>query len=458
MKKIIIAIIVLVFMAGASIGFYLAAKDHKNKEKQQTKEELADNVLFNFDPYSPTKIVFSKGSETYTAERSEGEDWALTDNDFKLDQTYCQLICTYLSNLKAITNYGAVTDEKLAMYGLDDPDKIEITNPSGTHTIYIGSESPTGEYYYVTVDGKKNVYAVDAQHGSVLKLDRLLLKDKMIVPYSLYDIKQITSYKDGKVLCDLTYDTESQLWSLPKEYADIQLDQTAVTAALNEFVRLEAEEMLDEKLDDLSKYGFDKPWGDVVVKGIDGSEHRILISANEDDPTYCFVLVDGEQVELYYKADLTVSQALPYNYIVENYVSADSYNVSSFKFSYMNNNDTCEVNIKEMECKYNGKDIDFNSSENYVAFNNFFNSFAILKLTGTDVKAEPELKEPAMTAEYAFNDGSKLKIDLVKGEDTNYYVFRDGKYIGAYVDENMLTGRNSLSEFYIKFKKLAGLE
>ena len=110
-----------------------------------------------------------------------------------------------------------------------------------------------------------------------------------------------------------------------------------------------------------------------------------------------------------------------------------------------------------MECKYNGKDVDFDSTENYVAFNNFFNAFAILKLTGTDVNAKPELKDPAMTAEYTFKEGGTLKIDLVKGEDSHYYVFRDGKYIGAYVDEDMLTGRNSLSEFYIKFKKLAGL-
>ncbi len=456
MKKIFIGLIALIFLSGASIGFYLAAKHNKDKEKEQTKLELADNVLFSFDPYSPTKIVFSKGNEVYTAEKTD-DAWTLSTDEFKLDQTYFQLICTYLSDLKAETNYGSVTDEKLAMYGLDDPDKVEITVPSGTHTIYVGGESPTGDYYYVTVDGKNNVYAIDSQQGSVLKLDRLLLKNKMIVPYSLYDIKQVTTYKDGKVLCDLTFDTDAQTWSLPKEYSELELDQTAVTAALNDLVRLEAEEMLDEKLDDLSKYGFDKPYGDIVVKGIDGSEHHILLSANEDDPTYCFALIDDEQVELYYKADLTLSQALPYNYIVHNYVSANSYNVSSFKFSYIGNNDTCEVDIENMKCKYNGKDVDFDSTENYVAFNNFFNSFAILKFTGTDTDAKPELKDPVMTAEYGFKDGKTLKIDLVKGGEKNYYVFRDGKYIGAYVDESMLTGRDSLSEFYIKFKKLAGI-
>ncbi len=456
MKKPIIALIVLLIIAGGSVGALLAVKNKQNKEKQLKAEDIADNKLFSFDPYSVTKIVFSKDNEVYTAEKNE-DIWSLDNNEFNLDQTYYQLICTYLSDLTADTKYGEVTDDKLAMYGLDAPDKIEVTEPSGTHTIYIGNESPTGEYYYVTVDGKNNVYAIDAEHGSVLKLDRLLLKDKKIVPYSLYDIKEFTTYKDGKALCDLTYDPDTQTWSLPDAYSDITLDQTAVTAALNDLVRLEAVEMLDEKLDDPKKYGFDKPTGEAVVKGLDRSEHHLLMSTNEEDPTYCFILIDGEQVELYYKGDLDIIQSEPYDYIVKNYVCATSYDISGFSFSYLGNNDTCEIDIENMDCKYNGKNIDFDSGENYVSFNNFFGSFSVLKLSGTDVEAKPELKDPVMTAEYTFKTGEKVKIELVKGDNSDYYVFRDGKYIGACIDETMLTGRNSLSEFYIKFKKIAGV-
>ena len=187
MKKPIIALIILLIIAGGSVGALMAVKNKQNKEKQHKAADVADNKLFSFDPYSVTKIVFSKGDEVYTAEKND-DLWKLDNEEFKLDQTYYQLICSYLSDLTADTKYGEVTDDKLKMYGLDAPDKIEVTEPSGTHTIYIGNESPTGEYYYVTVDGKNNVYAIDAERGSALKLDRLLLKDKMIVPYSLYDI------------------------------------------------------------------------------------------------------------------------------------------------------------------------------------------------------------------------------------------------------------------------------
>ncbi len=456
MNKRIIALIVLLLMAAASIGTMLLLKGKKNKEEQQAQEQLNDNVLFSFDPYSPTQLVFRKGDESYTC-KLEDENWVLESGEFPVDQTYCQLVCSYCSNLTASENYGEITDEKLKMYGLEQPDTVEITEPKGTHIINIGSESPTGDYCYVTVEGKNNVYAVPIVRGSVLKLDRLLIKNKELLPYTLYDLKEVTVYKDGKVTCDLTYDEKDSKWVLPAEYSQLTLDQTEVTAKFNNIVRIEAEEMMDEKLDDLKKYGFDKPYGEAVVKGLDGSEHHLLVSIKEDEPQYCYVLVDHEQVEMYYTSDLNFTQCTPYDYIVQNY-NVESYpNISGFTFKFKDNDDTCKLDVKANECTYNGKSVDISSSELYLALNNFCNSFTVLKLTGTDIKVKPELKDPELSAVIENKDGGRIRIDLVKGEETRYYVFRDGKYIGAYVDESMLTGRNSVSDFCLKFKKLANI-
>ena len=128
MKKAIIALIVLILAAGGSVGAFLAVKNGKEKEKQQASKVLAENELFSFDPYSPTKIVFSKGDEVYEVEK-QNDKWTLTSGEFAMDQDYCQLICTYFSDLTAETNYGEITDEKLEMYGLTDPDTIEVTEP-----------------------------------------------------------------------------------------------------------------------------------------------------------------------------------------------------------------------------------------------------------------------------------------------------------------------------------------
>lgn len=457
MKKPIIALIVLVIAAIGSTAAFLAVKNKKDKETKQAQEKLAENVLLSFDSDSPTKLTFSKDGETYVCQRNDGL-WELESGEFTVDQTYCQLVCTYTSNLEAVENYGEITDEKLAMYGLDSPDTLEVTEPKGTHTIHIGNQSPTGNYYYVTLEGKNNIYAVEAMQGSVLKLDRLLIKNKELLPYTLYDLKQVTTYTDGEVRCELTFDEESQTWSLPKEYSEVELDQTKVTAEFNNIVRLEALDMMDEKLDDLTKYGFDKPYGEAVIKGLDGTERKLLISVDETDPDYCYVLIDGEQVEKYYTQDMHFTQLLPYDFIMQDYTAAKSYNTDSFKLKFNNIDISTELDMDNNKCTVNGKEVDLGTNEKYVAFDNFFNSMSIFKFKGTDVKAKPELKDPAFTAEFKLTEGESLKIELVKGEDTNYYVFRNGKYIGAYVEESMLTGRNSLSEFFIKFQKLAGLE
>jgi hypothetical protein len=110
MKKAIIALIVLILAAGGSVGAFLAVKNGKEKEKQQASKVLAENELFSFDPYSPTKIVFSKGDEVYEVEKHD-DKWTLTSGEFAMDQDYCQLICTYFSDLTAETNYGEITDE-----------------------------------------------------------------------------------------------------------------------------------------------------------------------------------------------------------------------------------------------------------------------------------------------------------------------------------------------------------
>ena len=245
MKKAIIALIVLILAAGGSVGAFLAVKNGKEKEKQQASKVLAENELFSFDPYSPTKIVFSKGDEVYEVVK-QNDKWTLTSGEFAMDQDYCQLICTYFSDLTAETNYGEITDEKLEMYGLTDPDTIEVTEPGGTHILKVGDPSPMGDYYYVTADGRDKVYAISYMEGSVLKLDRLLLKNKELLTYSLYDIKEVIVKKDGKTTLDLSFDPDTQEWSLPDEYSSLKVDPTMITTVLNNLVRLESEEMLDE--------------------------------------------------------------------------------------------------------------------------------------------------------------------------------------------------------------------
>lgn len=461
MKKPIIAFAVLLVAAGASVGAFLAVKNKKDKEDKASSQIIEDNKLVEIDPDSITKVDFQCEDGLYTAEyNEETKKWSLTNrSDFPLDQLYLQYVCNYSATLTAETNYGEATDEAKALYGLDDPQSVTLYSGDTTHTIYVGDISPTNDFYYVMVDDRNTIYAVDSMYSSAFKSSRLLLKNKELLPYDPYTISQLSVIKNGETTCELTFDADAQTWSLPQEYSQIVFDQTAVTPIINNITSIEAEELLDEDLQDLSKYGFDAPDAEVVVKGTDGTERKFLVSLFDDNPTYSYVLIeDDNQVELYYTADLSFIDNTAYDYIVQNIQSAELYNISGFELTFGGNTDTCTVNMQESTCQMNGNTVDFSDSSIYTAFQNFFSSFNTLRLTSLDMDAKPELTDPILTVVYHFADTDDLKVDLVSDGADSYYVFRNGVYSGEVAGNELDGSRTSLAEMRNSFFSLAGLE
>ena len=265
MKKHIIAFLILLIAAGVSVGVFLKVRDKKEKETKQKEVEIADLSLFSFDSSVIDKIEIKNPEGSYTAQLQD-KKWVLTDGgDFVLDQDYMILMCTYFSTLTASDTHTGSPES----YGLDEANASTITLSGGgqSYTINIGNVSPTKEYYYVTVEGKSKIYSVASVYdgGNNFSTEKMILKSKHLVEYGDNDISQITIIRDGKIVCDLTYDEESAKWSLPEEYSLFELDVTAVTSMINVMTRLEAEQMLDEDLTDMSKYGFDDPYAEVIV-------------------------------------------------------------------------------------------------------------------------------------------------------------------------------------------------
>lgn len=451
MKKPIIALVALVVAAGGSLGAFFAVKNKKDKEDAAVTSQIADYALFSFDANSVTSIDFIGKDEEYTVQPDSEGIWHLSTGEFEIDEVYIQLIRTYTSTLTAETSYGKADDEKKAMYGLDDPDTIVIHEPDGTHTLYIGDVSPTGDYYYVMTGDKDNIYALDSTYASVLVIDRLMLKSKKLAPFVVDGIESITFRQDGKDTCEMFYDKDQQKWSLAEEYSQLTVDQTAITAMINAMIRLEAEEMLDEDLTDLKKYGFDDPDGEAVIKGLDGSERSFLVKTMEEDPSYSYVLIEDDgQVEIYYTADMSFVRSTPYKYIDQTMRLADVYTISGFELELDGETDSCTIDANERTCEYNGTEVDIDTSSNFVLLQNFFGTFSNISIMELDTEAEPELKDPRLTAVYHTEDGD-ITLQLVKKTDELYYIFRNGEYTGALADGKIFSGRTSIKEFRNQF-------
>ena len=457
MKKNVIALVVLLAAAGGSVGAYLAVKNKKDDETKQYQEQIADLNLFNFDAESINKIDFISSEGEYTAELIDSQ-WQLTSgDDFALDQDYINLLCTYAGELTAETSYSG----NKADYGLDDANATTIVLSGGgqSYTLHIGNVSPTSDYYYVSVGDKSQIYAVSSLYGSEFSTDRLMLKAKDLVPYDDYEISEIIIKKNGEITCELKYDPEAYSWSLPEEYSGLTFDNTAVTSMVNSMTRLEAEQMLDENLDDLSKYGFDDPYAEITIKGLDGTERVITIGSAYNGGTYTNVLIgDDNQVEAYYTADLSFADKTPFDFLADTVYNPSMYEITGLDLTFGGKEYNITVDMNESKGTFNGAEFDMNIMNVSTAFQNFYSSFTTVILSGIDINADPTLDEPLLTAVYHCSDGTDFTYQIVAGENENCYIFNDGKYTGMLLASSRLTGKNSVQSFLEKFISTANLE
>lgn len=464
MKKYIIAFLVLLIAAGGSVGIYLNVRSKKDKETKQHQEKIAELQLFSFNSEAIDKIVINDPEGSYTAQLQD-DGWILTEGgDFVLDQDYIKLMCSYFSTLKAAGRHSGNLEE----YALDKDHVSTITFSGGgqSYTVSVGGVSPTKEYYYVMVDGRQEIYSVDSVYGSGsnFSTEKMMLKSKNLVPYEDNDIAHITIKKGGEIICDLDYNQENETWSLPEKYSGFQFDVTAVTSMINVITRLQAEQMLDENLTDMSKYGFDDPYAEVVITGKDGTQRNILAGDFSEDGRYINMLVydngdtEKNQVEVYYKSDTDFVDYTPIDFISTTVYNPSMYNVSSFKVLYDGEEFEFAMDQEQKRCQYNGQTIQLAVDSVLTAFTNYYNSFSTYVVKRIDLESDPKLTDPLLTVEYRLSDGTETVYQLTDAGDQQCYVFIDGKFTGEIINDSCLIGYTSIQNYFDIMKNTADID
>lgn len=454
MKKTLILIASLVVLAAASLTAFFIVKDKQEKIAEEESSKLADYALFSFDSNSIKKVSIETEGSEYIAEIDESSEWNMTStDDFEANSQYFQNVCTYLSDLTAEKDYGEADDEKKALYGLENPIKITASDGTKDYTIYIGDPSPTGDVYYVMTGDKSKIYAIDTLYGSVLKTSRTMMKDPMMLPFGDREIANIQLIRDGKTAYDLNYDSESGLWKLPDEYSKLTTDVTKITSMINIMTRIEAQNFFEENLEDLSKYGFDKPTAELIVTGLNGVTRKYLFSlyGNETD-TYIHVYFEETgQVATYFTGDCNFI-----NYGYDRFISPMICNISlngitGLDFTFEGRNDSFEVDTETDTVKMNGKPLSEFAANTTNSFSVFYSSLSALEISGLDIENTPELSDPILKAVFHFADEPDKTVELVERDDSSCYVFIDGTYTGAYIENEKFNGKNTLDFFYDSF-------
>lgn len=463
MKKAIIAIIALLAAAGISIGAFTAVKNKSDNETRKEAEKQADYIIFDFEADNINKVDISCADGDYTFKYADNE-WNLTeysDSYFDTNQTTVQGIVSFMAYLQASDSYGELTDEAKAKYGLENPYVVTLSGDTEPYTLYLGKQSPTGEYYYGYTDKKKNVYAIPSSIISNIYVDRLKLKDRDFIPYVKSDIEGIELVRNGETIYTLILDEETNTWILPDKYENLTVDQTKVGSLLAVITRLTAEVMLPEDENDIKTYGFDKPIAEFTVTAKDGTKKTLLFSKyGQNAETYTYVYnQEAKQVETFYTGDLDFIEKVPVDFLMKKVECANLHATTEFEVISENLNVDITLSANDGWAKYKDNDIALTNASVLNYFENFFNHIAYFSFEEIDVDSKPELENPLFTAKFTNINDKFTQVDFVESDNSELcYIFINGEYTGTLTSTEFINGTDSAAAAFELFCKQAGIE
>ncbi len=457
MKKLIISIVILTVIAAGSLTAFFIVKNKHDSEVQAESSLTNEYDMFGFEADAITNAHFKCPDGEYSAVIDENSVWHLSDSDdFVISSTYVQNVCTYMASLTAEKDYGEADDEKKALYGLDDPVEITLSDGTSDYTIYVGDADPTNSYYYVMASGKDKIYAISNIYGSVLSTTRLMLKDTNLIPYGDSDMESIEVIRDGSTAYKLIYDPDKASWSMPDEYPLLSVDTTAVDAMITVLTRVTVLQFYDENLEDLSEYGFDEPDAELIVKGLDGTQRHVIFSYYGNNDSITYGLFEDGQVATFNAGDVDFIEDMPVEFLSENVYNKVEYDVLGIDISAGDSSMILSIDSETGKYEADGKSFSDNTDAQ-TAYLNLYKSLNNIKIKSLDVSIKPTLSEPVLSITYNMRDGSEFKFDVCRGEDDDCYTFIDGKYTGAVVDYYAITGDNSPYSFLAELKRLLAL-
>lgn len=460
MKKVLIAIIVLAVLAAGSLTAFFIVRNNEEKKENEKSAASEDYALFSYDTDSINHVDISCEDGSYSIQKNEDNIWSLADSDeFTVRQSTIQNIYTIMSYLTAEKDYGEATDEAKEMFGLDDPTVITLSNGTYDYTLFLGDADPTGTYYYAMTDSKSKIYAISADYGEQLKITRIMLKDRYLTNYGVSDIANIKLVRDGETAFEANYDTDNTIWSLSDEYSEFESDQSELSTMVAYMVRIEAQQMLDENLEDLSKYGFDQPYAELILTGLDGKTHKYLFSYyGTNTNTYTHVLFeDTNQVAAFYTGDVDFINKSVKDFIVNYVCNYSIFDVSALDYSYEGID--CSFTIDKDNNKFSMDNGEINLKDSDISGNltDFYNSICNLTIKDIDINISPELSDPVMSLNITLKENNeKVLVQFTKADEENFYVFKNNEYTGFIVAQSDVIGQNAITGFYDKLARKSG--
>lgn len=463
-KEIICLLAVFVI---SLVSYILSA--HKNAEENLSLAmEYGSVPLFSFNADSISTLEVETPDDEIYRIHYENSDWTIDDVNFSPNEAGVESIVSIMSALYSTRTISFnASSEDLSIYGLDKPTRITCRLSGGqSHTLFIGDTTPTGENYYAMREGEDYIYLISAEEGVYLNASRDLLKDPYIIEYgTIYsDVTYLKLVRDDATVFELeygdawqNYPTQSYLstsaadrWSAIAPI-DWHVDYSNVSTIVDNIIRVQVYEFVEENCQDLEKYGLDDPKYHFSIGTKDGNAINLSFGNQNIDGTYIYAMYDDtKQVALFSMTDVAFLDATPediYNiFVYSGHTLIDNYNQTDIaeieltldgQTHLITNNSYDDIN----EYTFNGIELygDINGSQ---LVEDLYSSIAALTLSEIDTSGQSVQKsgEAYMSVHYLCANGDEISIELyeVPDEEFLYYVFLNDEYANIKVRESTI--------------------
>ena len=257
-------------------------------------ERISSTVMFKVKPLEISSFVISKGGVKIVATRVKEHDsantnWKITSPiRARADGLRVQQFLEKLSKLRWQRKISE-GQENLAQFGLNNPSVVisfQGNNASGT--LSIGSQTPFGDDVYVQRNGDKSVYTISFADKFDLDVDLFDLRDKRLITLDPSEITRVTIERNGKDKWVLKKTGDKWLFSDGEHF---EASPERVRALLLRLWTMRATSIQEERAEDLSKYGLNRPRVKIQVCGA-GQSQELWIgnSAKKQEGLYAKVV------------------------------------------------------------------------------------------------------------------------------------------------------------------------
>ena len=440
MKRIKIAIIILLAILIAAGGIFLIAYNVKKQADKEAQEKEDKLNMLEFNDDDATKVEITNESGHYTAEYISGEGWQLVDTDeFELNDSVIAAIAANMSGLKA---EKIIDDTDKSKYGLDNPTKVTCYTGETPYTVLIGNPTPTYENYYAMKENDDTIYLISYASGIVLDSDKDALKQTYIYKYSSYDVDHFAIW-DGKqtdenIRFSMSKDNEDN-WHMDKPLSDssanyVQVDEFLTDSAKDQIYSFVSEGCTEA---DYSKYGFDNPTYVFEISAGDRSK-TVIFGAEKSGNEFYGLFVESGQVVTFMMNELSMFNYHTLDMIETNIYSADMESITDVVVTIDGKEVTLDLSGGDTEYTVDDVIISEKGENAKTAFDIFYKSFNNASYESEALKATPSGNEE-ISVKYSTKDGLVTEVSYIPVDDSDkYYAMKNGEYTGFTVDSSVI--------------------